>query len=149
MTRISAQTRSRMLRAVKSKNTSLELRFRKALFAAGVRYRLHCKDLPGSPDLVFYGRKKVIFIHGCFWHQHKHCKLAKTPITNTGYWMPKLERNYQRDQENALRLASLGWQVHTVWECSLNRFQLAVNEAIGFLNKANDLQTTAMPGPTI
>lgn len=137
MTNISPQGRSNIMRAVKSKNTSLEVRFRKALFAAGFRYRLHCRNLPGTPDVVFPGRKKIIFINGCFWHQHQHCERAKKPVTNTTYWIPKLKRNVQRDRENIRRLKKLGWQVYVVWECSFSDFKATLNGAIRFLNKVS------------
>ena len=130
---ISPQGRTRIMRAVKSKNTSLEVRLRKAIFAAGYRYRLHCKKLPGTPDIVFPSRKKIILVHGCFWHQHKNCDRAKKPITNTNYWLPKLEMNVHRDEKNIRLLTELGWQVHIAWECSFRNFQVVVNDAINFL----------------
>lgn len=133
MVKISAQGRSKIMRAVKSKNSSIEIRFRKALFAVGYRYRLHYKSLPGSPDIVFPGRKKVIFIHGCFWHQHENCLRSKIPTVNTEYWIPKLKRNVQRDRENEQQLLKLGWQVHTVWECAFKDFQDVITGAINFL----------------
>ena len=87
--------------------------------ALGHRYRLHHRDLPGKPDLVFGPRKKVIFVHGCFWHMHpkKNCLDARAPKSNTGYWTPKLARNVARDKEHAAALRKLGWRVLTVWEC--------------------------------
>ena len=89
--------------------------------AMGYRYRLHRKDLPGKPDLVFPGRRKVIFVHGCFWHQHSDpaCKIARRPRSNTDYWLPKLERNVARDAEHRARLIELGWRVLVLWECEV------------------------------
>lgn len=135
---ISPQGRRNIMRAVKSKNTSLEIRLRKAIFATGYRYRLHCKELPGTPDIVFPGRKKIIFVHGCFWHQHTNCERAKKPITNTNYWLPKLKMNALRDEKNLCLLTELGWQVHIVWECSFSNFQTVVNETIDFLENVKN-----------
>lgn len=92
---------------------------RRALSSAGYGYRLHVKELPGKPDLVFKGRRKVIFVHGCFWHQHEleDCLDGRKPKSNTGYWHAKLERNVERDREHVRRLVEDGWQVEIVWEC--------------------------------
>ena len=118
-----AETRSRIMRSVRSKNTKPEKLVRKALFAFGYRYRLHSAKLPGTPDVVFAGRKKVIFVHGCFWHQHPSASCSSTglPTSNTGYWEPKLNRNAARDVENVAKLKKLGWKVQIVWECELER----------------------------
>jgi DNA mismatch endonuclease (patch repair protein) len=121
------------MRGVKSKNTAIEVRLRKAIHSAGFRYRLHCHNLPGKPDLVFPKLRKIIFVHGCFWHQHKKCPRAKTPSSNVEYWIPKLERNVCRDKEQLLLLKKLGWEVHIVWECTLENFQKALKRAIRFL----------------
>lgn len=83
----------------------------------GYRYRLHRKDLPGKPDLVFGPKRKVIFVHGCFWHQHQDCRAGRSPSSNTGYWAPKLRRNIDRDAKHREALESAGWQVLTIWEC--------------------------------
>ncbi|MYE99628.1 MAG: DNA mismatch endonuclease Vsr, partial [Gammaproteobacteria bacterium] len=93
---------------------------RKLAHRLGYRFRLHRHDLPGRPDLVFPGRKKIIFVHGCFWHQHSKigCKLSRTPKSNQEYWLPKLERNARRDKEKLEMLEELGWDVLVVWECS-------------------------------
>jgi DNA mismatch endonuclease (patch repair protein) len=111
--------RRRTMQAVKSKNTAPELFLRKMLHAQGYRYRLHRRDLPGSPDLVFPGRRKVIFVHGCFWHGH-HCpRGSRVPKTNREYWEPKITRNRARDAVIQAALGSDGWGVLTVWECEL------------------------------
>lgn len=109
------------MRANKKRDTGPELRIRKILRALGYRYRLHSRQLPGTPDIVFASRRKVIFVHGCFWHQHrsKRCPLKKHPQSNLEYWQQKLRRNVLRDKRNARKLANLGWQVLTVWECEL------------------------------
>ena len=94
---------------------------RRITHAMGYRYRLHRKYLPGKPDLVFPGRRKVIFVHGCFWHQHADlaCKISRRPRSNQDYWLPKLERNATRDAEHQARLTELGWDVLVIWECDV------------------------------
>lgn len=104
--------------AVKNKNTAPELGVRKALFALGFRYRLHGKDLPGTPDLVFPKYKSVIFIHGCFWHGHA-CKAGRLPATNIEFWREKLEGNAERDKKNQEALEKLGWRVKIIASCEL------------------------------
>jgi DNA mismatch endonuclease (patch repair protein) len=92
---------------------------RKLVFALGYRYRLHRRDLPGCPDLVFPPKRKVIFVHGCFWHRHQNCALARLPKSRLDFWKPKLEGNRQRDEKNKRALNREGWKVLTVWECQL------------------------------
>lgn len=94
-----------------------EMTVRSMVHRLGYRYRLHCSALPGKPDLVFAARRKVIFVHGCFWHQHSGCGRAHVPRTNLDYWLPKLERNRTRDREAAEALAGLGWRCLVIWEC--------------------------------
>ncbi|WP_457071095.1 very short patch repair endonuclease [Hymenobacter sp. UYAg731] len=103
----------------KSKDSKPELLLRKSLWSAGVRgYRLHRKDLPGKPDLIFTAKKLVVFVHGCYWHSCPICAIAR-PKHNETYWNEKLAGNSSRDARNAQRLAELGWRVHTVWECQV------------------------------
>ena len=104
---------------VRSKNMRPELAVRKLVFALGYRYRLHARELPGSPDLVFRPRKKVIFVHGCFWHRHANCALARMPKSHLHFWTRKLEGNRKRDEKNNRALAREGWKVLTIWECQL------------------------------
>lgn len=111
--------RSENMRRIRSKDTSPELFIRRLIFKMGYRYRLHGKNLPGKPDLVFASRKKVIFIHGCFWHQHKNCIDSHIPRTNKDYWVPKLERNRIRDSENKIKLKENGWSFLIIWECQM------------------------------
>ena len=120
------KTRSYNMSRIRSGNTKPELIVRKFLHAQGFRYSLHKKTLPGKPDIVFPGRRKVVFVHGCFWHLHAkaNCRDATVPKTNTNYWGPKLQRNRDRDQQNKKLLRKLGWQVCVIWECELS------NEAI-------------------
>lgn len=100
------------------KNTKPELLVRKALFAAGFRFRLHRKDLPGRPDVVLPGRRVVVFVHGCFWHAHQGCPYAKTPATRREFWEAKLAANVERDRSTREALLSAGWRVLVVWECA-------------------------------
>jgi DNA mismatch endonuclease, patch repair protein len=111
---------------VRSKDSKPELAVRKLVHAMGFRYRLHRKDLPGTPDLTFGRRKKVIFVHGCFWHRHSDsdCKLARLPKSRLDFWMPKLERNAKRDVENSARLKERGWEEMVVWECEVTKSNL-------------------------
>ena len=111
--------RSAVMRAVKGRNTGPELKVRRAAHALGYRFRLHRKDLPGSPDLVFPRLKTVVFVHGCFWHGHDCARGARIPKTNTDYWRAKIARNVARDVRTAAELAALGWKVETLWECEL------------------------------
>lgn len=108
--------RSRLMAKIRKTDTKPELRVRKVAHSLGYRFRLHRRDLPGTPDLVFPRLRKVIFVHGCFWHQHG-CRLTKKPRSNLSYWLPKLERIKARDAEAASNLSALGWDVHVLWEC--------------------------------
>ena len=114
-----SEARRRIMRANKASNTGPELELRRMLHGMGYRFRLHRRDLPGRPDLVFPGRKAVIQVHGCFWHQHPGCRHAHLPRSRTEYWSPKLARNVERDGENERRLEAMGWRVLVVWECAL------------------------------
>ncbi|MDZ4108302.1 MAG: very short patch repair endonuclease [Brevundimonas sp.] len=111
-------TRSRMMSGIRGKNTRPELLIRKALHAGGGRYRIHCKDLPGNPDLCFPKYRAVIFVHGCFWHGHD-CHLFKWPKTRPEFWRTKIDRNREVDARAMAELAAAGWRVGTVWECAL------------------------------
>lgn len=104
---------------VRSKNSRPEIAVRKVVFALGYRYRLHARALPGCPDLVFRLRGKVIFVHGCFWHRHANCALARIPKSRIDFWTTKLEGNRKRDERNKRALARKGWKVLTIWECQL------------------------------
>ena len=113
----SREERSGIMRRVRSENTKPELIVRKLAHGLGYRFRLHRKDLPGKPDLVFAGRRKIIFVHGCFWHQHSCKRGGRVPATRREYWVAKLERNVARDKAVTRRLRKLGWGVMVVWEC--------------------------------
>lgn len=117
----------------RSKNTAPEMAVRSLAHRLGYRYRLHRKDIPGKPDLVFPGRRKVIFIHGCFWHQHPGCREGRPPKSNTAYWLPKLERNMERDKAALARLAAAGWDVLVIWECETKDAEALARTLTGFL----------------
>ena len=104
---------------VKSKDTAPELVVRRALHAAGLRYRLHRADLPGKPDVVLPRHSAAVFVHGCYWHSHPGCPRARVPTTRRDYWVPKLAGNAARDRVSVAALEGLGWRVHVVWECEL------------------------------
>ncbi len=115
-----AISRSENMRRIRSRNTAPELLVRKALRQLGhVGYRLHRRDLPGRPDVAFVGKQKAIFVHGCFWHGHDCAEGARTPKSNVDYWLPKIQRNRLRDDENVRALRSDGWSVLVLWECEL------------------------------
>ena len=106
---------------VRGRDTKPEMVVRRLLHAMGYRYRLHAKDLPGRPDIVFRKRRRAIFVHGCFWHRHPdaECRLARLPKSRLDFWLPKLEGNRERDAATVERLESMGWDVLLVWECEL------------------------------
>lgn len=107
-----------MMAGIRRKNTTPEILVRRALYSEGLYFRLHRKDLPGSPDIVLPQKKIVIFVNGCFWHQHSGCKYSKIPSSNTNFWNVKLKKNLVRDQEAINDLLSKGWRVLTIWECA-------------------------------
>lgn len=115
---VSSEKRSQMMSGIRSKDTRPEMIVRRALHARGFRYRLHVKDLPGKPDLVFPRYRSVVMVHGCFWHGHD-CHLFKVPGTRTEFWLGKIGRNRERDAEVRTALHALGWRVLEVWECEL------------------------------
>jgi DNA mismatch endonuclease (patch repair protein) len=119
MDRLTPERRSALMSRIRGKDTAPERVLRSALHVVGYRYRLHVKTLPGCPDLVFRKRKKVIFVHGCFWHSHAKCRLGKLPKSNLKFWGPKLEGNRKRDERNIRKLRRMGWQVLVVWQCKL------------------------------
>jgi DNA mismatch endonuclease, patch repair protein len=116
---LSPEDRSRRMSAIRSGNTKPEMVVRRLLHGLGYRYRLHRRDLPGTPDLVFPSRRCVVFVHGCFWHRHEDCRLARLPKSRVEFWETKLEGNRQRDQRKVRELVESGWRVLIVWECEL------------------------------
>lgn len=127
--------RSERMSRIKGKNTKPEMTVRKLVHSLGYRYRLHARDVPGKPDIVFSKRRKVVFVHGCFWHRHvdSSCSLARLPKTRLDFWLPKLERNVERDEETARALVELGWNSLIVWECELRDMVAVKRKVVGFL----------------
>jgi len=116
---LNREQRSWVMSRIRGKNTKPELAVRSALHCAGYRFRLHRSDLPGKPDIVLSRYHTVIFVNGCFWHQHHGCEKATIPQYNRQFWQKKLERTVQRDQQNGRKLRRLGWRVVTLWECRI------------------------------
>jgi DNA mismatch endonuclease (patch repair protein) len=127
-------TRSENMSRIRSKNTRPEMTIRKLIWSMGYRYRLHRKDLPGKPDLVFSGRHKVLFVHGCFWHAHTCKEGIRNPKSNQGYWLAKRQHNIERDKIAVNELEKAGWDVMVIWECELNDLNLLKERIICFLN---------------
>ena len=117
MDTLTPEERSRLMGKIRGKNTKPELLVRSLLHRAGYRFSLHRKDLPGKPDIVLRKYDTVVFVHGCFWHRHKNCKIASTPKSNVEFWQAKFARNVSNDRKHTRELRKLGWQVLTVWEC--------------------------------
>ena len=124
--RISPIARSRNMARISSKNTAPEVLVRRLIWQMGLRYRLHVNHLPGKPDIVFPKKKKIILVHGCFWHMHTDCAGWRFPKSQQDYWVQKLQKNKRRDEINLKELNSLGWEVLVIWECEMkDRSQLA------------------------
>lgn len=133
---ISADKRSHIMSLVKGKNTRPEMLVRRLVHSAGFRYRLHDAKLPGKPDLVFSRKRKVIFVHGCFWHRHEGCALARIPKSNREFWLTKLEGNKVRDEKNVRKLHDAGWETLVVWECELRDLDTLALRLQSFLSDA-------------
>lgn len=125
--------RSQQMRRVKAKNTKSEMTVRKLVHRLGYRFRLHRRDLPGNPDIVFPGRKAAIFVHGCFWHQHDCPRGSRRPSSNKDYWLPKLARNVERDGKVQNLMADAGWRVLIIWECELRDLDALAHRLTEFL----------------
>lgn len=129
-----AEQRRRIMRAVKGKDTGPEMLVRRLTHGLGYRYRLHAKELPGKPDMAFRPRKKVIFMHGCFWHGHQCKRGDRTPKNNRTYWKKKISRNRERDRENMEALRRQGWRALVVWECETKDVKQLAERIRSFLN---------------
>jgi len=132
---MSSEKRSALMSRIRGKDTRPEMVVRRLVHGMGYRYRLHRKNLPGSPDLVFSGRRKVVFVHGCFWHRHPGCTLAATPSTRVEFWRRKFEQNVERDQRVVRRLKEMGWKVMIVWECETTDIEALAIRLKEFLDK--------------
>jgi DNA mismatch endonuclease, patch repair protein len=136
MDTLTVAERSERMARIKSKNTKPELRVRQLVHKLGYRFRLHRAGLPGCPDLVFPSRRKVVFVHGCFWHAHEGCKVANMPKSRSNYWNSKFERNRARDAENQMALEKVGWRVFTIWECETRDNEKLASRLLRFLGPA-------------
>lgn len=137
--------RSALMARIRGRNTQPELVVRKIAHSLGYRFRLHRRDLPGTPDLVFPGRRSVVFVHGCFWHAHPGCKLAARPKTRPEFWQAKLEGNRRRDEAAIRELRRFGWRVLVVWECQLRKADRLVQRLASFLG-ATGAKPVSAPG---
>lgn len=137
MDKLSPERRSANMARIRSQNTSPELILRKLIHGLGYRFRLHRNDLPGKPDLVFPSRKEVIFVHGCFWHQHRECREGRMPGSRLEYWGPKLRRNRERDALAQSSLKKQGWRYLVVWECELKNITAVLKRVKRFLETAH------------
>ena len=129
-----SEQRSRNMSAIKSKNTKPEIKVRKILHSMGYRFRLHSKDLPGSPDIVLPKYKTVIFVHGCFWHRHENCKYASTPKTRKEFWNKKFKENKKRDSEIQEKIKILDWRSVVIWECETKNIENLRDKIIDVFN---------------
>jgi DNA mismatch endonuclease (patch repair protein) len=140
------EQRRRIMQAVKGKDTGPERTVRQWLHALGYRFRLHRKDLPGKPDLVFPSRRKAIFVHGCFWHAHG-CRYGKLPKSRLDYWQPKLERNKARDADKIAQLEVRGWSVLVVWQCQTRNRDTTARRLRAFLDRETRPRSTSRRHP--
>ena len=139
---ITQAERSRVMAAVKSRNTTPELLVRRLVFRLGYRFRLHRRDLPGTPDIVLPRLRKIINVHGCFWHMHSCTHGRVAPVKNADYWNAKRNRNRKRDRRVGLQLQRLGWRVLTVWECELRDGPSLQRRLVKFLSDPHPTSTS-------
>jgi DNA mismatch endonuclease, patch repair protein len=133
---LTPEARSALMSRIRGKDTGPEMAVRRIVHALGYRYRLHCRDLPGTPDLVFRRVRKVIFVHGCFWHRHDRCPRAYTPKSRQSFWREKFRLNKQRDLMQIRRLTKDGWAVLLIWECELSSMTSVTRRISAFLARA-------------
>lgn len=141
MDRIDAAQRGALMSRIRGKDTGPELVVRRLAHRLGFRFRLHRRDLPGCPDLVFPRLRKAVFVHGCFWHQHTGCRRAHVPQSRVEYWLPKLARNTARDTAAQASLVALGWDVLVIWECEVKDLEKLAQQLRLFLEAGS----TALP----
>lgn len=139
--------RSELMRRVRGKDTKPEIVVRRVAFSIGLRFRLHRADLPGRPDLVFPSRRKVVFVHGCFWHRHHGCTRSSTPGSNRDFWIAKFDRNVERDARKERELREAGWDVLIIWECQTRDPTLVTKRLRGFFFPAGEPQSDGFARP--
>jgi DNA mismatch endonuclease (patch repair protein) len=137
--------RRKNMQRIRSRDTGPEMLVRRLLHAAGYRFRVHVRSLPGTPDVVFPARRSLLFVHGCFWHQHPNCPRATKPSTNAQFWHDKLQRNVVRDGDQLARLQYDGWRVLTVWECETADRDALLARLSEFLGPPRSARTSARP----
>lgn len=148
MDTISKKRRSEIMASIRSRNTTPELAVRKLIWGLGFRYRLHSRAVPGKPDIVLRKHKKAIFVHGCFWHQHKRCPDGRKPKSSQSYWLPKLERNVARDRAAQKELRRLGWKTLTLWECEIGKNMRLLGRISRFLSNKSAANRPVNRGQT-
>ncbi len=139
--KLTKERRSQNMAAIRSMGMKPEMAVRSLVHRLGFRFRLHRKDLPGVPDLVFPAMKKVIFVHGCFWHQHDACREGRLPKSRQDYWVPKLTRNVERDAQHTAALKKNGWRVLTLWECQVENDSRLPQTILKFLRSKSAVGT--------
>ena len=135
MDTLAPKDRSKRMSLIRDKDKKPEIRVRRLVHSLGYRYRLHCADLPGNPDIVLRGRKKAIFVNGCFWHMHENCTTWRLPKSRVDFWKRKLEGNKERDRMNQEKLVAIGWDFLVVWECEIMDKEALTSRIIEFLEK--------------
>ena len=146
MDRLTPEKRSANMGRIRGKDTKPEMRLRQYLHSRGLRYRLHARDLPGSPDIVLRPSRLAVFVHGCFWHRHEGCRLTTVPSTNESFWQEKFTRNVERDREVQAALYRLGWETIIVWECQTRDESQLINLAEDILRQARLRRQRGVPG---
>lgn len=136
MDRISREARSRNMSHIRSRHTAPEMVVRRLVHSLGYRYRLHEKSLPGQPDIYLKRHRAVVFVHGCFWHQHRNCRFATKPKSRVDFWLPKLMGNVERDEKNHALLRKMGLRVLTIWECETGDTAQLIGKIKSFMEKA-------------
>lgn len=147
MDNLDPKRRSENMRRIRSKNMKPELMVRSLVHQLGFRFRLHRRALPGSPDLVLSRHRKIVFVHGCFWHQHSGCREGRIPSSRKGYWEPKLTRNQERDAANLVALEQLGWSILVVWECETKDMPALEARLADFLGSRGSSRSTRPDRP--
>jgi DNA mismatch endonuclease (patch repair protein) len=136
---LSVTERSERMGLVRGKNTKPELIVRRLIYGLGYRYRLHERSLPGFPDIVFKSRHKAIFVHGCFWHRHEGCSMNRTPKSRLDFWVPKLDGNKKRDEQNICKLDCMGWSSLVIWECEIRDRMELQQRIVTFLEDRREI----------
>tara|TARA_Y100000031_G_C8154477_1_gene353948 strand:+ start:541 stop:978 length:438 start_codon:yes stop_codon:yes gene_type:complete len=143
MDKISIKSRSKNMQNIRSRDTKPEITVRKMIFSMGYRYRIHYNKLPGKPDIVFPGKKKAIYVHGCFWHQHENvnCKIVHFPKSRLEYWLPKFQRTKERDISQQIEIKKMGWASLIIWECELDKLDLLKNKIMIFIKDCGIIES--------